>query len=338
MRRRRIVHGIVAIVALAVAAAGCTSAGPGGGTAASTSTSGGPTDRISVVTAAATKVIAPAYRAFAEAAAKLDSATATCNVERSREAWRDTRVAYMRTIAAQGIGPAKEQRLLPAVDFWPADPAGIEAYVAGPGPFTLEAVAAVGARLRGLHALEVLLFGQGFFDQRRCQVANLVSVLVRQAADNVAKAWADLAPRYGSQDRALDDLVSSATGAIGFVEGELLGMPYGLRRGASVNPALVRGRNTLADATGVMEGVAALLDAGVAPLVSPDLAARVRSSMTNAIAAIKGVPSPLELAIVNERPKVLAGSQAGKAAEQLLATEVTSVLGITLGFNPNDGD
>lgn len=326
----------VAVAAAAAVAAGCTSEGPGGGQASTTA--GGPTDRISVVTAAATKVIAPAYRQFATAAADLETATAACNAERSRSAWRSTREAYMRTISAQGVGPAKEQRLLPAVDFWPADPAGIQAFVGGPGPFTVETVAALGARQRGLHALEVLLFGEGFLDQRRCQVANLVSVLVRRAADGVATAWAELAPRFGSQDRALAELVSSATAAISFVEGELLGMPYGLRRGATVNPALVRGRNTLPDAVAAMEGTSALLEAGVTPLLAPDLAGRVRSALDGAQAAIEGVPSPLELAVVNARPKVLAGTQASKAAEQLLATEVTSVLGITLNFNPNDGD
>lgn len=332
---RRTVAAVV--TALVVAAAGCSSEGPGGG-AAATTTTGGPTDRISVVTAAATKVIAPAYRDFAKAAAELDAATASCNLERSRSAWRQARVAYMRTIAAQGVGPAKEQRLLPAIDFWPADPAGIEAYVAGTGPLTVEAVGALGARQRGLHALEVLLFGQGFFEQRRCQLANVLSVLVRRAADGVAAAWAGVAPGFGSVDRALDEVVTSATGAISFVEGEVLGMPYGLRRGASVNPALVRGRNTLDDAEAAMEGATALLEAGVAPLVSADLAGRLRAALAAADAAIEGVPDPLEQAVINERPKVLAATQASKAAEQLLATEVTGVLGITLGFNPNDGD
>lgn len=327
--------GVVAVAAF-VAASGCTSGGPGGGQA--TTTSGGPTDRASAVTAAATKVIAPAYREFADAAAELDAATASCNVERSRSAWRAAREAYMRTIAAQTVGPAKELRMLPAVDFWPADPGAIDAFVTGPGPFTVEVVGDLGARLRGLHALEVLLFDERFIDQRRCQVANLVTVLVRRKADEVAAAWDELAPRFGSQDRALAELVSSATGAISFVEGELLGMPYGLRRGATVNPALVRGRNTLADAVAALEGTSELIDAGVAPLLASDLAGRVRSAMASAEAAVEGVPAPLELAVVNARPKVLAGTQASKAAEQLLATEVVSVLGITLNFNPNDGD
>lgn len=324
------------LIAVAVVAAACTSEGPGGGAGGTTTT--GPTDRISVVTAAATRVIAPAYADLAAAAAELDAATAACNLERSRAAWREARLAYMRTVAAQGVGPAKDQRLLPAIDFWPTDAAGIEAFVAGPGPFTLESVAALGARQRGLHAVETLLFSEGFFERQRCQVSNLLSVLIRRAADSVASAWAELAPRFGSQDRALAEVVSSAAQAAGLVEGEQLGMPYGLRRGATVNPALVRGRNALDDAAAVIQGVEALVDAGVVPLVSPELSGRLRSATAAAEAAVRNVPAPLQLSVANARPQVLAGIQSAKAVEQLLATEVTTVLGITLSFNPNDGD
>ena len=334
MRRSR--H-LALVVAIAVAAAGCTSEGPGGGATGGTSTTG-PTDRVSVVTAAATRVIAPAYADLAKAAAELDAATAACNLERSRAAWRETRLAYMRTIAAQGVGPAKEQRLLPAIDFWPTDGPGIEAFAKGPGPFTLEAVAALGARQRGLHAVETLLFNEGFFERQRCQVSNLLSVLIRRAADGVAAAWAELAPRYGSQDRALAEVVSSVTQAVGLVEGEQLGMPYGLRRGATVNPALVRGRNALDDSVAVIEGTQALLDAGVAPLLSTDLAGRLRGAADAAEGAVRNVPGPLQLSVTNARSQVLAGIQACKALEQLVATEVTTALGITLSFNPNDGD
>jgi predicted lipoprotein len=328
---------LVLLTAVAVLGGGCTSEGPGGGATGATSTTG-PTDRVSVVTAAATKVIAPAYAGLAKAAAELDAATAACNLERSRTAWRETRLAYMQTVAAQGVGPAKDQRLLPAIDFWPTDASGIEAFVAGPGPFTLESVAALGARQRGLHAIETLLFREGFFERQRCQVSNLLSVLVRRAADGVAAAWADLAPRFGSQDRALAEVVSSITQSMGLVEGEQLGMPYGLRRGATVNPALVRGRNALDDSVAVIEGSQALLEAGVAPLISTDLAGRLRGAVETAEATVKNVPAPLQLSITNARPQVLAGIQACKAVEQLLATEVTTALGIVLSFNPNDGD
>ncbi len=331
MRWRQAV--LVAAVA-ALAGAGCTSAGPGGGAVPTTVVM----DRVSVVTAAATRVILPAYQELAKAAAGLEEATAACNVDRSRSAWKATRLAYMRTFVANGLGPAKEQRLLPAIDFWPTDPAGIEAFVVGPGPFTLEGVAALGARQRGLPAIETLLFGQGFFERQRCQVSNLLSTLVRRATDDAARAWVDLAPRFGSQDRGLAELVSSATQAIGLVEGEQLGMPYGLRRGATTNPALVRGGNALDDSAAVVEGTEDLLTTGVTPLLAPDVAGRVTAAVDAVDAAVRDIPPPLQLAVVSARPKVLAATQAGKAVEQLLATEVSSALGITLNFNPNDGD
>jgi predicted lipoprotein len=321
-------------VAVATAAAGCSSEGPGGGGPTTTAA----TDRVSVVTATATKVVAPAYRDLAGAAAELEAATASCNLERSKAAWRSTRTAYMRTYAANGFGPAKEQRLLPAIDFWPTDPAGIEAFVAGPGPFTIEAVAALGARQRGLHAIETLLFGQGFFERQRCQVSNLLSTLVRRASDEVAAAWADLAPRFGSQDRALADLVSSSTQSITLVEGEQLGMPYGLRRGASVNPALVRGGNALEDSAAVVAGAEAVVEAGITPLLPPEMSGRVLGGIETLKASVRDIPPPLQLAVVSARPKVLAATQSAKVVEQTLATEVSSFLGVTLNFNPNDGD
>jgi predicted lipoprotein len=316
--------------------AACSSEGPGGGQQAPPSTQ--TTDRVSVVTAAATKVIAPAYRELAEEAAELESSTAACNLERSREAWRATRVAYSKTFVANGLPPAKEQRLLPAIDFWPSDPERVEAFAAGPGPFTLETVQTLGARQRGLHALEPLLFGQGFLDRQRCLVANLLSTLIRQASDDVAKAWADLAPRFGSQDRALAELVSSATQSMSLIEGEQLGMPVGLRRGATVNPALVRGSNALDDAAAVAAGAEAVIKEGVAPLLPPEMAGRLLAAVEAAEDAVRAVPPPLQLAVTSARPQVLTAIQAAKAVEQMMATEVASYLGVTLNFNPNDGD
>ena len=331
------VVSLVALCTLVAVAAGCTSEGPGGG-AASTTEATVATDRVSVVTAAATRVILPAYQELAESAAALEQATQACNLDRSKSAWRATRAAYMRSAVANGLTPARDKRLVPAIDFWPTDSAGVEAFVNGPGPFTLDAVAALGARQRGLPAIETLLFGQGFFERQRCQVSNLLSTLVRRVLDEVVKAWADLAPRFGAQDRGLAELVSSATQAMGLVEGEQLGMPYGLRRGATVNPALVRGGNALEDSANVVAGTEALLKVGVTPLLAPEVSGRLLAAVDTADAAVKDIPPPLQIAVVSARPKVLAATQAGKVVEQLLATEVTSALGITLNFNPNDGD
>lgn len=330
---------LTVLTAVALTAAGCTSGGPGGGPGGgATSTSAAATDRVTVVTNAATRAIVPAYRDLAAAAASLEAATTACNLERSQAAWKATRTAYMQSFAAAGLGPAREQRLLPAVDFWPSDPTGIQAFAAGPGPFTIEAVAALGARQRGLHALEALLFAEGFFGRPQCQVSALLSTLIRRAADDMAAAWAELAPRFGSQDRALAELVSSTTQAMGLVEGEQLGMPAGLRRGAVVNPALVRGRNALTDSAAVLTGARAVVEAGIAPLLAPELADRLLAALAAAEAAVEAVPDPLQVAVVSARPRVIAAIQATKAVEQLLATEVSSVLGVTLNFNPNDGD
>ncbi|MEO7519731.1 MAG: di-heme oxidoredictase family protein [Acidimicrobiales bacterium] len=345
VRRRRVAALVLPLaVAVSMVAGGCSkvergrpgSLGAAGSTTSAPSGSGRPA--VEVMRAVGTTVIGPAYgQLAAAAAAALEAATTACDLERSKAAWRTTRLAYDRTYAAQGFNSMELRRTLTSVDFWPTDPEKIEALIAGTDPVTVEALAALGARVRGLPAIEVELFGAGAFSGRRCQLAASASTLVRQAADGAAQEWLARGPTLEGGTTVVGSLVSSVVATVGLVEGVQLGIPAGLRQGLPANPRNVRGRMAIEDAAATLAGAQAAIDAGVVPLVSADLGRRLQEAGRAAAAAVAAVPGPLEATILTSVPAIQAAQEVIKVLEVLLSTEVVGSLGLTLSF-PSDGD
>jgi len=284
-----------------------------------------------------TTVFAPAYRKLAVAATELETATTACDLKRSKAALRASRLAYQTAYAAHSFSPMELRRLMISVDFWPNDPPRIEALLAGPDPVTVEAVSTLGARLRGLPGVEVVLYGAGPFPGRRCQLATSQSTLIRQAAVTVADGWAALAPTLEGSSTVVGAFVSSLVAAVGLVEGLQLGLPAGLRRGIPANTMNVRGRQALEDAATTLAGVQTAIEVGLLPLVSDDLATRLRAAGTAGQAAVADLPGPLEKVIFTLAPGIDAAQEVIKVLEMLLITEVVGSLGLTLSF-PADGD
>ncbi len=343
-RRRRPWVGLVAVAVAVGSLAACTTSDPrppGGTAPASTdapTTSVGPgQDQATVMRRVGTTVIAPAYRHLATAAVDLGAATAACDLDRSKAALRAARLAYDRSYAGQTFSPMELRRLLQSIEFWPTDPEKIEALLAGTDPVTVEALNALGARLKGLPGIEAVLFGGGPLTGRRCQMAAAQSAIVRQSTETVATGWEALAPTLEGNTTVVGSFVSSLVSAVGLVEGVQLGVPAGLRRGIPVNPRNVRGRMALEDASATLAGAQAAVDAGVVPLVSADLGARLQDAGRAGAASITRIPEPLQEAILTSAPTIEAAQETIKLLELLLTTEVIGSLGLTLSF-PSDGD
>lgn len=126
-------------------------------------------------------IILPGYRAFADAAADLDTqAAALCAAPSSealaaaRAGWQAARGAWKRMeVFAFGPYTAYPERLGPNTDFWPVRPERIAEVMADGEPLTTDTLAGRGAAARGLPVIEHLLYaevaGPDAFAARRCE-------------------------------------------------------------------------------------------------------------------------------------------------------------------------
>jgi predicted lipoprotein len=122
-------------------------------------------ERLKVVKGLATDVIAPSFAEADTTAAALTGAAeafaaepSAANLAATRAAWRTARLAWKRT-APFLFGPGMTLAIKDAVDWFPADPKKLDELVAATEPLTPAAIALLGAKVRGFHALELLLFG-----------------------------------------------------------------------------------------------------------------------------------------------------------------------------------
>lgn len=115
-------------------------------------------------------VVVPTFRQLEADAAALESSSATfCQapspamLAEMRQAWRDTRAAWMQSHALR-FGPIEDLRLRGVIDWWPVNPDRMEAWLATDDPVTPEKIASLGSTLRGLGAVEALIFPDGQAD------------------------------------------------------------------------------------------------------------------------------------------------------------------------------
>ena len=309
--------------------------------------------------AVAADVIVPRYQTFAteadELAGAVDGLCATPSpaaLEAAQAQWGETRAAWRQTMAF-GFGPAMDLRTMSDVDFGTS--AGkVEDVVAGTDPVTAEAVGQLGANARGLGAIEQLLFGEdastltSTTGARRCQYAAAASTLVAGAADEVLAGWTSGAEPYAEAldddaQASLNDIFNEVIRTLQGVADQKLATALGDRSGepepevADPGPAHRGLDDMLDDLDGVMASYEAVLEPGIARQ-SADAASRTRAELTAGIEALSGVAGPLTAAVADDLDGLTAAQEQLKTAKRTLATEVASLLGLTLTFSDADGD
>ncbi len=301
--------------------------------------------RDDVVTALTDEVVVPAYVAADDRAAELEAAVSVLcaaptdapALEQARTAWRATRAAWAYTRAAR-FGPVMEQRAMSQVDF-PVDPEKLAALIAGSDPLDAESVGGLGADQRGLGAIELALFIDDTIDARECEFAASASTLVHTATTAVATAWVDDPPT--DSKTFIDGVVNGVIFALVDVGDQQLGKASGDVSGEPEFAEVDDGpaRSTLDEIASVLDGVSALIDGGLADLVatvSPDAAARVRTELDAAIAAVAAVPPPM--ATTTDTAPLSAAYEAVLVPLRTMRTEFASLLGVTLTLGDADGD
>ena len=185
-------------VAAVLIVAGCSNDGGGGGGTVATFTSDDAPDRGEVIAGIVDDVIMPAYEELVVTTEALaDETSKICGEYRveqlyvAQDAWRDAQSAWASTEAFR-FGPAKDLKSNSDIAY-EVDLEKLETSLATPGELPevigLEVVADLGADVRGLAAVEHLVFGDQIYDPRRCAYAAAATQLIADGAVELRDAW-----------------------------------------------------------------------------------------------------------------------------------------------------
>jgi uncharacterized protein len=329
---------------------------------ASSSSFAAEADRTDVYADLARKVAVPEYESLAATTTALQQAMTTLcavntqpNLEAARAAWLDAWQAWNRTRVFR-FGP---EFVVSHITF-PVDPAKIDSLAAGSQPtlgppFTADSLLQTGADVRGLEAIEYVLF-TGTVTPATCSLASASADLAASTAAGVRQAWTEgtggarpfaeqlanpkRSEMYENLQQPLDDIVngmllvsSEATSALA---NTLLPTPGRTRTtfhtGTRVQDNLAavhaawRGSTTAKRG----DGVEALLEG-----VSPTAAERTSETLRKAVQAASDLPPRLADASPAQLRKTY--KYVRKLTRQLDA-EVATQLGVTINLSDADGD
>jgi predicted lipoprotein len=248
-----------------------------------------------VLTTTGETVASPAYVAFAEVAAELETETATFCGGPSAERLRTVQAAWRRTMSAwlfasvPQFGPIRDDNRSLRIEFWPDAnnnvPRAVEQLLASGEPISADVLAGRSVAAQGLPALEQLLFDPdadplaAFLDpasgSRRCDAIRAMSTNLAAIAADVATAWQPSRGDYAEQlarsgveggafatrGAAVEEVINSMITVIERTKNDRLAKPLALPGGGS--PVLARAeshrsRTSLANVARALEALRAL--------------------------------------------------------------------------------
>ena len=330
-----------------------------------------------VLAAAVNEVIRPGVVAFKSRASGLESAMGGLCAVPSDRALAIARQQFGLTAEAYGriefvrIGPLMEDNRADRLLFWP-DRRGIGLRQVQAILADQDASASAAMTLRdksvavqGLGALEFVLFGtdseglSGADAAFRCRYGQAIAANISSIADQVAMGWyrydgvASHLTRpvpdnsdYRTETEALEGLVGLvAHGIEGLRDGRI--GPFVARDDAAANPKQAlfwRSGLTMAMIRANIEGMEALVaGSGLAQAVGPEysgLGNSIDFEFRNAYRAIGLVTAPVEQAVEDEK-QALALSYlmiVTQSLQALIGEQLSTALGLSVGFSSLDGD
>ncbi|MFN7148892.1 MAG: imelysin family protein [Microthrixaceae bacterium] len=367
---RRPIIVLLLAATLALVAASCSSADD---SAPATTT----VDRNSAVDVVANDVIVPGYEQLAgETAALAEALDALCatpdapTFDAARTDWDRAQQAWAST-AANRLGPIRWQRLTADIEY-PVDADKVDALAAdGASPLTPEELDALGADVRGLNAVQQLLFGTDDvtgLTPRACSYAAAAATLSATSSAELLTAWTDGVDdepaalvqmtepgddsMWSDTTEVLEDLLNTSLSALTTVADMQLGPATGetteAPEPAEADPGPAQRARQDAQATiasvqaawGRPSGDGA---GGFAALVPPGVDDTMRTALSTALDQLDTVTVPIaQLDPADpDSPDMTALRTAYEQvviARTALRTEVASQLGLTVAFSDADGD
>ena len=296
--------------------------------------------------------ILPAVAAFQAGTAALRSAAETdCTQEAVRPAYQSAFDAWM-GLAHLQFGPLEEAGRGLSIAFWPDArgmvPKAVAGLVAEADPVVAEAdaFAQVSVAGRGLFALEAVLYNESYdADDYACRLAVALSRDLARTGQALAVAWDGYAEilqtagepgnaAYMSEAEATRELYTALMTGLEFTKDQRLGRPMG---------TFERPRPTRAEAwrsgrsqRNVVLSLEALrgLAAELADAPATDAA------FVRAIATAEALDDPVFAGVADPatRFRLEALQQEIASIQTAAATEIGAALGVSQGFNSQDGD
>ena len=330
-------------------------------------------DRQAMLESIGLEVVIPQYELLVERTVALESAAATFCAEPSADTLEATRAAFrsakepLKMAEPWAFGPYTDSplRLGPEIDLWPGRAATVDDRLAGTDAVDVAAIEAAGGYAKGFPALDHLLFAyqlEALRDERACTYLRSLTSQIRGVAEELLAAWAPSGGDYiglfirgetpfagvqGSTSVLVEQLIYTLEN----VRELKIGKPFGKRDSGVVQPEAIEAPDSgrsLQDAEDAVrgterayrgaEGEASL---GVEDLLlarRPELAPEIDAGFQRVYDAFDAVPGPLAVAITESTTEVEALYQAVKDLQVLFAVDLAQALGVTITFNPTDGD
>ena len=276
--------------------------------------------------------------------------------------------AWMRS-ETMWFGPVMDRRSTSLLDWSPTDTSDIDRLLAQGAPATAEEVRdTLGSNRRGFGAIEYLLFrNDDLADPNRavsvCPYLVAMATVAHEETGAILNEWTEGSegrPAYRDyfSDRASSSMLPSAAVAdivrtlyflIRDIVDVRLATAMGLRQdpadpsaipGMSADNGLNDIRHELMGMRGVYEG-SGNEGLGIGDLVSQlseNTDARLRNELDAAAAAMDVVNDPFRSAAVQRTPQVQTFYERLLDVQRTIATEIVSLLGVSIGFTDTDGD
>lgn len=338
-------------------------------------TGGTPSDK-DVLISLTDHVVLPAYQQAAadavqleQAAAELCSAPSEASLDAARQAWSTARASWLRT-RAMSFGPVMDRRSASLLDWSPTNTDSIDASIAS-ADFTVSADLiknSVSADRRGFGAMEHLLFNPDSLaslssSPPACAYLSAVAQVNREETAALLDEWTvggELGAPYRDYftDRAnlsvvprdaVEEVVRVQVFMIRDMVQVRIAPALGLR-GDEPDLTAIPGNasdNGLADIHHELLGMQEIYDGaggeelGISDLIIPlseETDQRFRENLSAALLAVGAVEAPLTVAITERPEQVAALYDRLSDVQRTMATEVVSLLGVSVGFSDTDGD
>ena len=296
--------------------------------------------------------ILPAVAAFEAAAADLaDTGEADCTQDALRPAYQTAFDAWM-GVAHLQFGPLEEAGRGLSIAFWPDTRGMVPKAVAGliaeedPVVDDVDAFAQVSVAGRGLFALETVLYGDGYgAGDFACRLATALARDLGRTGQELAAAWEAYGSTlrtagetgnavYLSEAEAMRELYTALMTGLEFTSDQRIGRPLGTfdRPRATRAEAWRSGRSQ----KNVVLSLGALRDLAAELAEAPETVA----AFARAIGTAEALDDPVFAGVSDpqKRFRLEALQQEIASIQTAAAREIGAALGISQGFNSQDGD
>jgi predicted lipoprotein len=322
------------------------------------------------------RAITQTSRALQAALLQLSASDAAPALAQGRAAWRSAALAWQRAFAFPH-GPYVETQALLRASYWPVRSSAIADVVLGREPIDAQRVARLGVDVKGIFAIEYLLFedeppresagptaGEAGAQARAggpwllgpSRVRALM--LLRACSDDVCAHAQAGSAALGDGEPFLSEFARAGQLSVNRLVNQLLG---------TVETAAMRVRGVLArqaqqrlqprDVEGGPSGTSSELLAtwlavcaraygadsrpslaGLVESAAPAIHRHAAGAFSAALHAVERLGQPLERAVQSDPAQLTAALEKLKQLEVALRSELASALGVTISFGSRDGD